>query len=246
MSRGVINCLWQGRAGNTLFQAAHALAYGEKYNCEVRFGPWWGFKVFCLDYNPIREELPRRNEVSLINGETEVELLGYWQNKRSAIYTLAQIRRWFRFRPHIESALQTLVPAPTTIMAHLRRGDYAGYGYPLVSEESYRAACRAIGADEKQLCFVSEESPAVHPEFTGDLAHVPDFFRLAKSRLLLRANSSFSFWAGALVEAHGGRVFSPIVADRKGGVEHDVPFLQGNGARIADFDFVDPIEIHAS
>lgn len=244
MSRAVINCLWQGRAGNTLFQAAFALAYAERFNCELRFGPWWGTKVFVLDYNPIRESLPRRSETTLIDGETNVELRGYWQNRRSAIYNQEQIRRWFRFRPHVEAALQTLVPAPSTIVAHVRRGDFIGYSYPLVAEASYHATVRLLGGDEKQMLVVREEDPATHSAFTGELSFLPDFFRMAKAKTLLRANSSFSFWAGALVEAHGGRVFSPKIDGLKGGIEHDCEFLPGNGStRLADFDFVDPIVI---
>jgi hypothetical protein len=95
--------------------------------------------------------------------------------------------------------------------------------------------------------FVREEEPATHPDFAGELSFVPDFYRLAKARTLLRANSSFSFWAGAIGPRIGtNRVFSPVIDGLVGGKEHSCRFIPGNGARIADFDFVDPIEIPAA
>lgn len=244
---GVIQCHFMGRFGNQCFAYAFAAAYAEKHGCELQTDPWIGERIFVMDRKPIRMPLPRRSDHDLINGETNVSLRGYFQNARSAIYNQEQIRKWFRFRPHVEAALQTLVPAESTVVAHLRRGDFIGYNYPLVAEASYRRCCRDISGDEKQLMFLAEESPATHSDFTGELSFVPDFFRMAKAKTLLRANSSFSFWAGALVEAHGGRVFSPKIDGLKGGEEHDCEFLAGNGStRLADFDFVDPINIPES
>lgn len=244
MSRCVIQLQHLGRFGNTMFGMAHALAYAEKWGCELQCDPWVGFKIFSLDWNPIRGPvLPRRDDHNLINGETNVSLRGYFQNSRSALYNQEQIRRWFRFKPDVEAALQALAPQEDEVLCHVRRGDYAGYGYPLVSRDSYAKACMEFGIPTI-LRTVSEEEPAAHPDFTGELSFVPDFFRMAKAKTLLRANSSFSFWAGAIVEAHGGKVFAPVIDGLNGGIEHDCRFVEGNGAaRCADFDFVNPIVI---
>ena len=87
----------------------------------------------------------------------------------------------------------------------------------------------------------------LHPEFTGELSFVPDFFRLAKAMTVFRANSTFSFWAAAIAQANQkARVFSPVIGGLVGGIEHECSFIPGNGARMADFDFVEPINIAES
>lgn len=248
MSRPVINLHLLGRWGNQCFCYAFAAAYAERHGCELRTDPWVGHRIFEIDHNPIREDLPRRSDHTLIDGEVNVSLRGYFQNARSAIYNQEQVRRFFRFRPHVESLLAELIPPQDAIIAHLRRGDYVGQNspYPLVSRSSYFRACEDHGLPIHKAEWISEEEPWVHPDFQGELAFVPDFFRLAKAHTILRANSSFSFWAAAIAEANQkARVFSPVIDGLIGGEEHDCRFVQGNNARIADFDFVDPIKISA-
>jgi len=247
MSNGNFNLHHLGRFGNMLFAYCFARGYCERYGFELHTDPWPGERLFCIDHPRCRGDLERKDENTIILGEGNISYRSYSQRQKCAnFYTLEKLRHWLRFRPNVEAALQTLIPAPTTVVAHIRRGDYAGYGYPLVSEASYRACCKDIGVEQKHLLLVAEESAATHPDFTGELAFMPDFFRMAKAKTLLRANSSFSFWAGAIVEAHGGRVFSPVIDGLSGGGEHDVKFIAGNGARIADLDFVNPIVIPES
>lgn len=241
----VIQQSWLGRWGNTMFQAAHALAYAEKWGCELQTDPWIGYRIFQLDYNPIREPaLPRRSDHTLINGETNVSLHGYFQNRRSAIYNQEQIRRWFRFRPHVEAALASLIPADDVILAHQRVGDFVGYSYPVLAKEAYDKCCDDYSLDRSKVKFVTEEEPATHPDFTGDLAMLPDFFRLAKAKTVIRGNSSYSFWSSAIAEANGAKVYSPIIDGLVGGKFHyDVAWRSDNSARLSDHDFVDPIVI---
>lgn len=244
MSNGIFNLHHLGRFGNVLFGYCFARGYCEHFGFELHTDPWVGERIFCIDHPRCRGDLERRDENTLIRGEGNISYRSYSQRQKCAdFYTLAKVKEWLRFRPHVEAALQGIVPRHTAILAHLRRGDYAGYGYPLLSRDSYIAACGEHNLGDAPIEWVSEEQPATHPDFTGELACVPDFFRMAKAKTLLRANSSFSFWAGALVEANGGTVMSPVIDRLKGGVEHDCKFVRGNHARIADLDFVEPIHI---
>lgn len=122
---------------------------------------------------------------------------------------------------------------------HYRRGDYASAGYPLVGRASVTAAMRKFGITESAR-VVSDEDVRTDQAFPGELSFVPDFITLMRAPVLFRANSSFSYWAAVL--GHG-RVFSPVITGLAGGVEHDnVPFIEGNSARLAGLPFV--TELH--
>ena len=67
-----------------MFEMAHALAYCEKHDCELRCDDWVGFKIFRLTRTPILDDLPRRSDHDLQDGDVNVSLRGYFQNARSA------------------------------------------------------------------------------------------------------------------------------------------------------------------
>ncbi len=120
-------------------------------------------------------------------------------------------------------------------MAHIRRGDFTGYGYPVVSEEAFDSACRYYFGCIEGLSFVSEEHPSKCDGIPDDLSFLPDFYRLMRAPTLMRANSSFSFVAGLL---GNGIVLSPRIDGLTGGVEHDnVKFEAGNHCRLSHHDF---------
>jgi hypothetical protein len=234
--------------GNTLFQYMFARGYCERFGFELHTDPWIGEKIFQNVSHPRPErELPRRAESTLNMkvGEGEVSYYSYSQCQNCAeFYSMRKVREWLQFRPEVTEALATFVPEDGRVVAHVRRGDFAGYGYPLVSKASYIIQARRLGAKLEDVVFVSDEHPMLHHSFDGVLAGVPDFYRLANASILLRANSTFSFWAGVIAEAdHRAMVFSPVVASLLGGVEHDVPFVEGNHARLSAFDFVTSITI---
>lgn len=245
MSNGIVNLHHLGRMGNNLFSYCFARGYCERYGFELHTDPWPGERIFCIDHPRCRGDLERKDENTIILGEGNISYCSYSQRQKCAnFYNLEKIRQWLRFRPNVEAALQTLIPSAQTVVAHIRRGDYAGYGYPLVSEASYFAACKEIGVEIRNLMLVSEEYPAIHEDFRKEFLFVPDFFRLAKASILLRANSSFSFWAAAIAQANQkAAVFSPVIEGLEGGVEHACRFIPGNSARIADLGFVERINI---
>ena len=207
-----------GRFGNKCFQYAHARALAEIGGVELVTPRWEGERIFQIE--PTRERQ-----------DADKPIGGYGQNQESLIYTRRQVRQWFNFQPWVLETVDDICLPSVCAVGHRRVGDYAGYGYPVVSQASYDRAFARHGRTHSTLYMVTEENPAAHPAFTGTLAFVPDFIRLTFSSLLFRGNSTFSWWAATL--GHG-RVFSPVVAGLVGGREHEVEFVEGNWPRLCD------------
>jgi hypothetical protein len=173
--------------------------------------------------------LPRTAQDCIPWGEVNVDLFGYFQKAEClSILSRAQLRHWLQIRPEWEAEVQ--FPRMPYVAAHLRRGDYVSrYSsvYCVVSRESYIRACEQFALDVTQLTWVSEETPHPFPDL--QLEFLSDFLILKHAAVLLRSNSTFSFWAGVLSD---GRVFSPIVDGLRG--EHDVPFVPGNRPKCVD------------
>ncbi len=236
MSRRQISVSLQGRFGNQLFQYVFARAYAKRFGAELLCGPWIGEKIFQIsNCRPPPSDLgfPRRNEKTLQDSETEIELRGYFQDQNSvSFYTRENVRDWLAFRPEIKAKLDRIQFTDDRCVAHRRVGDYAGYGYPVVSLKSYHDFLTRFGA--WSCTFITEENPWRDKEFVGELEFLPDFYRMMRAEVLFRGNSSFSWWASALGNA---RTFSPIVSGLKGGQEHHCSFVEGNWPRFCNLDF---------
>ncbi len=206
-----------GRLGNQMFQYAFSRALAERDGRELHTNPWSGQKIFQLNDPPL-------------DGSEDMLPEHYRQDQDSLIYTRADARRWFAWRPEVAEKLES-TPS-VELMAHVRRGDYLVLGYPVVSDKAAMKAAHGFGFHPFFFEIASEETACPSPYFTGYLSWVPDFYRLMGADILFRANSSFSWWAATL---GNGRVFSPIIEGLQGGVEHDVvPFVEGNWPRLAE------------
>ena len=241
----VITCNLLGRFGNQCMAYCFARAYAELHNCEFQCEPWLGHLLFELNDHPITDfQLPRRSEQDLKPGEVNVNIYGYAQCDKAMIYTKAQVQKWFTWKPEIKALLDEIMPPDDSIVAHRRNGDFIGYGYPVVSRQSYFAACDYHGLEGTKLRFVSDDDPWRHDRFTGGLEFLPDFYRLTKAPTLLRGNSSFSWFAATL---GNGRVFSPVVEGLEGGREHDdVSFVKGNHPRLSTLGFCTDLYLKAA
>jgi len=237
MSRGVIHCCPIGRFGNALFQFAFCKAYAEKHDLKLVMDPWDGERVFDIAIDrPTNYALPDRDENSLVDGEINFRYRSYSQQQKCLIYSRADVRRWLKFKPHIEDAMGVL--KPEELLAHRRVGDYPGYMFPCLSANSYLLACRQFGLDENKLKFITEEEPTLLPGPWPDF--LPDFWRLSHCNTLLRGNSSFSWWAATL--GHG-EVYSPVIEGKPGGVETDYPFVKGNHPRFNSAAFLTDLHL---
>jgi FkbM family methyltransferase len=217
-----------GRFGNQLFQYVAARSKAEREGHTLATPPWIGEQLF---------EIP---DASRSQDYVDVSAdIKYGQHQEAITYTRRDVLNWLRFKPEMKAKLDSFVPQGE-IIAHLRRGDYAGYQYPLVSKKSYLKAAEKFGFNPDEVKFVSEEEPLTHPDFTGELAFLPDFYRMIRARVLLRANSSFSWWASTLGEA---LTFSPCIDGKPGGVESDCEFAWGNAQRLANLDFTTDLHL---
>jgi len=235
----IVACKFQGRFGNNLFQYAYARAYAEKHGFEFRCDPWIGSKIFQLDDKPTGDlQLNRRNENDIIEGEGDIEIRSYCQQQKCLIYTASQVREWFKFQDWVSKELYG-APLRFNALAHRRLGDYAGYGYPIVSHESYVRKFDELDVPYFWIC--SEESPVIAPNLPEEFSFLPDFFCMAHCNLLLRGNSTFSWWAATL-NRHG-RIYSPVMDGCEGGKEHDCQFESGNHKKFCNLDFVTDLHL---
>lgn len=214
-----------GRFGNQMFQYAHARALAEKMGVPLCTNPWVGESIFQIQSDRIA-------------GPDCATISGYFQDQDSLNYTRSQIKEWFKFRPEIEERLRAYIHGGE-VVAHLRRGDYGPLGYVVVSKESYLKHAKEY--DLERMVFLSEENPTVHPDFTGEWSFLPDFYRMMKARVLYRANSSFSWWAGTLGRAI---VMSPLIDGKQGGeAEQHCDFVIGNWPKFAELPGVTDLRL---
>lgn len=247
---GVIVCNPPGsKLGNAAMSWLFAYAHAQRVGAEFLCPEWIGEKVFKLPLygRPSGHKYPQRSEMDLGADETDVEIRGYAQNARAMIYTKAQAQEWLTLK-HLNLVKYVIDGYfwSDSIVAHLRRGDFYGYGYPMVSVRSYRnfvdnftwATDKHIQSNQWDINYLREEAPTAFPPSTAEsfentLSFLPDFYRMVFARTFLRANSSFSWLAGLL---SNGRVFSPIIDGLTGGKEHDCDFVEGNWPRLSNLD----------
>jgi hypothetical protein len=262
-------CSLQGRFGNQCMQWLFAYAFAQKNGMVFLCDEWIGERVFALPeykrpwagaatqrvnekeiYRALLDfNHPDYKCVMAKNPKPDLEFRGYAQHQDCMIYTKREAMSWLRFRPEIEGACRPMLAAHMPIVAHYRKGDYIGYGYPVMSSFAYINACLDYGLDPNRLWILSEEffatDKASWPEsMPTDLWFVVDFYRMVNARTLLRANSSFSWLAGLL---SNGIVLSPRIDGLAGGIEHTaVKFEVGNHCKLSDHDFCTDLHVAAT
>lgn len=261
----ILVCTLQGRFGNQAMQWLFAYAFAQKHGLEFRCDEWIGERIFALPTysRPDGRPVKRYNEIEFaamnaagtfavqnsIREPHDVEFRGYAQQQACMIYSKHDAQAWLKLRPEIETACANAVMTDCDgvedhIVCHRRVGDYKGYGYPIVSHQSYKRACERFGLDwySRHLSILTEEDPTPHAGFLpDDLMFMPDFYRLMVAPTLLRGNSSFSWLAALLGD---GLVLSPIIDGLEGGKEHDCVFVAGNHPKFANLDFVTDLRIN--
>lgn len=236
---------FQGRFGNCAMQWLFAKAFAAKHGFEFQCDRWDGENVFDItDARPGNVDgWPRYNEAQLAQSIPDRSFVfrGYGQTQFCVgHYTKREARRMLMIKPDIIKHAAAMKMPEGFIIAHVRRGDYAGYGYPLVSEHSYIKACTEHGLNHVKLFFCNEERPSKNADLEPFGDFVPDFMLLMCAAVLLRGNSTFSWIAGLLRD---GPVFSPIIEGLEGGKEHDCKFVPGNWPRFTNLDFVEDLHV---
>lgn len=142
---------------------------------------------------------------------------GYWQSLdyffESKGRVQEELARWLE-----------LPPAPRDECAvHVRRGDYVSdsgaaavmgvlplsyYAQAIEHMKSIGYKDFVVYSDDRP--WVVEHLQVMDPAIrVADTSDTEDFLHMASSKALVTANSSFSWWAGFLVESRGGDVLSP-------------------------------------
>lgn len=232
----IVTCAIQGRFGSATAQYLYARAYAAKYGHEFHCAPWIGDRVFDLHdtkLTPAVEARLERVDEYTAGGRGDVIIWCYGSSQACMIYTKKQAQEWLNIKPELLQILERIVPRyDDLIVGHQRKGDYIGYGYPVVNIPSYHRAAEKVAKElniHLRLTMVTEENPLPHAPLHDHLAFLPDFFRLLRAPVLLRGNSSFSWLAGLL---SNGVVYAPVIDNATGGVENDCPFVAGNHPRI--------------
>ena len=244
-----------GGLGNKLFQYSFARAYAEKHGCDLHVQGYlypqkWNIIFSTTDHPPVTHNLPIRQSFDLEqwDGETDITIAGYGQHQKNLIYTRRQLREWLQFKPEIEDMVKGI--EPVEILANQRLGDYKLACNPFiwVSQESYIACCEQFDLDPTKITWQDGDThypwPGIdaslfkhhehHNEFDERIDFLPDFVVMMRAKNLVRANSTFGWWAHAL--GSNERVFCPNVFSVRqedgvvAGVRHPqfVPFVEGN------------------
>ena len=250
-----VNVRLGGGLGNKLFVYAFARAYAERYGFELHVDgcyphlPWQ--RIFSgIDHPSIERELPARESFKLEEweGDGDIMITGYCQHQKNLIYTRHQVREWFQLKPEMLELVKA-VPA-MEIIANLRLGEYCYACNPFIwiDWRAYIDCCGYYGLPTQTLYFQDgnehyriPEIPIEKPwvELTGEerersIDYLPDLALLMRTKILLRSNSTFAWWAATL--GNNQRVFCPDVAKVNAAdgiinghrVQQWVPFVEGN------------------
>lgn len=242
---GVVQAKLIGGLGNQMHQYAAVRKYAELHNATLEAPDWIGRRLFGLNDPFWSCELPEVNDGGSSDaahavrwGDVNVRLGGYFQFQCwVGLYSRQELKRWFAIQPQWLDACPAIsigsgsrwYPA-----AHLRRGDYIGHPlYANVHESAYMQACEKYGIATNRLVWVDQACPLRLSAFDqAGLYDIPDFITLVRAQVILRANSTFSWWA-AVLAADDVVVYSPVVENRTG-PQDAVPFVLGNWPRCAD------------
>jgi len=228
-----------GGIGNQLHMYAAVRKYAQLHGATFECPDWFGRKLFGLsDAYPSCDLL----QVDDRHPQVDASVGGYFQSQRwVGLLSRVELKQWFKIQPHFLEQCPPK-PGPWYTACHLRRGDYVGHPlYCTVTKESYTEAMKQFGLPLGPLVWVSDESPQRVPVLEAEagswktpscnelgLGWLPDFVTLMRANVILRANSTFSWWAATLSDA---QVYSPVVEERTG--ENTVRFELGNWPRCA-------------
>jgi hypothetical protein len=236
-----------GGWGHSLFQYVflkhYALVNG--LSPEIPLG-WAGRSVLAgaaMD-EVIGEELYRRYPFDTLpdQPDTNIDLWGYWQRaEHMAGYDLKCIRDMLRLSDEYTQMYRDIQGMGNYVACHVRRGDIARYQsdlYRIVSVDSYNRALDEFGLSDYEIRWITAPDVKLDGVLRWRSNHeipnhsilswLPDFLCLIGSRVLLRANSAFSFWAGVLHQ--GEAVYSPCVGGSTG--YGDSTFEESNKNRL--------------
>ena len=219
-----------GRFGNQIFQYIFARAYAEKYNAILEIPVWVGQKIFKnVEHPRISTQLPMTKLDTIPWGSVNVDLFGYYQKKECFdIISETKVRNWLQFQDRWIDYFKKR--EEVNVVAHIRKGDYvSSYAniFCEITRKSYLDACEKFKISKDHITWLSEENQIYDSRLDVDIQFLSDFFLMINADVLLRANSTFSFWTGFF---NKNKVYSPVVSGKVG--LQDVTFVEGNTTSI--------------
>lgn len=224
-----------GRFGNQLFQYAFSTAIANKLKRPLAINKdWVGNRIFKnlphIDQTKTHQ-YPRIcvDSSFVVNSSlpyiSHVDLYGYCQAPyHLAHYSVGYAKNLFRFRDDLCDILNSLIPKEDYVAVHKRRGDYQSTYYntfAIVSDKSYDDQLLKLKNSTDNLSMFDnivvcgEESPNTHPDLPDDLQFLCDFWIMMNAKVLLRSNSTFSWWAHTLSN-NNQEIWSPQVGNKAG------------------------------
>lgn len=204
-----------GRLGNALFQLSTTLAQAEKLKRQALFPSSWKYKdTFPLLKDYFQDTLPNLETVSEkafhyneLPLHDNINLTGYFQS--------------YKYFSNIEKELRVILNIGgeidhTKCFVHVRRGDYVNQqDYHPVQEPNYFHQAMDIIHNEYGISnfkFFSDDIPWCKQHFLGvdfssGSSEIEDFKEMLSCGAGIISNSSFSWWAGYLINT--GKVIAP-------------------------------------
>lgn len=235
----------KGRFGNQLFQVCTGIGLARRLGAELQIpADWPGRKIFKVEIPPIRELPKAQTKLDYLPDSADMErygcidMSGFWQYQEAMdMYSREDILKWLPFQDWVLERFSNILPG---IVIHKRRGDYLAPQnigrFCTIADQSFHKCLyeQALAEYEhSQPVNVVEISDnySRHDEYcdSAGLSFLPDFMQMVNANLVIRSNSTFSFWAPILGR---NNVYSPVVEDKVGW--NEVVFLKGNHPRIVD------------
>lgn len=195
-----IPCLGRdGGLGNNLFRYVFGKVIAKSFGVSLEIPNWIGLDIFQVQDEMITDEGPSEDFIDLDGFFQDPQSVGFWRSMLS-IRNSRPLELLEGFRPEMWDKYNRTAYG---VCAHLRRGDYCAEGSPftVIPKEAYVEQFKKLGIDPEEVHWLSEKE--ARPFIMDDLHH---FFAMMNCKLLLRANSSFSWWAS---ELGGAKTYSP-------------------------------------
>lgn len=222
-----------GRWGNQLFQYTFTRAYCEHFNTELRTAPWLGQQVFEDINDPQCVAGTSRCPDEMFPTDPSFghyEVFGYFQSPQHLdLYDREFVKRIFTFKSEILDKLT--LPNGEYVAVHKRRGDYVttySHVFCIVSDKSYQDCIDKINTENLPIIECSEEHRHGNDNLPKELQFLQDFWILMNAKILLRSNSTFSWWANVLGR-NDQEIWSPKVENLTGWQDIEFENTNSNG-----------------
>ncbi len=216
-----------GRFGNQLFQYFTGKALARKLGVELQVPSDWIMRKYIeVPEHPISVNLPQY-PIDQLPTTGGYDLYGYFQFQEAAdLYSRNDCIEWFKPLYYWSLYIEQTLLCTQYHVIHKRRTDYLNNPcYAVITDKSYEDAIKEHDLSGRNFITISDESPSTDPD-----QFFIDFLHIMHADTIIRANSSYSYWA-ALLSGHD-EVYSPVVEDKTGW--SDVKFIKGNWPRCTD------------